>query len=114
MFVFLLFLQLIINYMEIKELHHIGNCLISHNGNIFDNKIYNFKMDTERILKKMDEMSTSLNGIMQSTNKLTDAILTRSRADENNSIANINLSKALLEDKEIIKRLLTVLENNNK
>lgn len=78
-------------------------------------------METQNILNKLNETVNALNNISKSNIVLSEAILKQSeaniikaRAEENNSNANLNMSKSLLKDKELIERLINIIETYKK
>nr|DAE47098.1 MAG TPA: hypothetical protein [Caudoviricetes sp.] len=111
------------------NINNIGEKNIANNGYISGDcitgdKVINIKfvvMETQKILDKINETVEALNNISKSNLTLAEAILKQSeaniikaRADENNSLANLNMSKSLLKDKELIEKLVNILESYKK
>lgn len=77
-------------------------------------------------MEKLNEAIEALNNISRTQAMLAEAILKQkendavdaearfalARAAENNSLANLNISKSILSDKAIIERLLEIIENH--
>lgn len=85
-----------------------GDCIV--NNIILDLKfcIVNpysfFPMNNEDKEKSLVNM-TEAQKMAEAIEKFAQAELTRAEADKNNSIANLNYSKIMLEDRELIKQL---------
>lgn len=101
-----------------------GDCITGSKETIININI----MDTKQILEKLSETVEALNNISKSQIILSEAILKQkdndgkqadafvilARAAENNSLANLNLSQSLLRDKDIVERLINILEECKK
>jgi len=121
-----------------KQTHiqNVGENNIANSGYINGDcnaifKSYNFKiifMENKKLEEKVNEALESLKNITESNADLSKAILKqkdidliqaeadviRAKAEENNSLANLNMSKAILRDQEISERILKLLESFNK
>jgi len=81
-------------------------------------------MDNEKVYEKLSETVDALNNLSKTQVILSDAILKQrendnqqnealtalARAAENNSLANLRLSESLMKDKELMERLINILE----
>lgn len=81
-------------------------------------------MDNEKVYEKLSETVDALNNLSKTQVILSDAILKQrendnqqnealtalARAAENNSLANLRLSDSLMKDKELMERLINILE----
>lgn len=109
----------------------IGDRNICNTGSIvIENKfvIKLIVMNSNEIFNKMSETVDSLNSIANSQVILAEAILKQretdhqqsealtclARAAENNSLANLRLSESLIRDKDIMERLVQLLEEYKK
>lgn len=100
----------------------LGDCITGHKNTIIKIIIMNTND------KKINETVDSLNNLSKSQVVLSEAILkqrendsqqneallTLTRTMENNSLANLRLAESLLKDKEIMERLLDILEQSIK
>ena len=102
--------------------NNIANTGVIQGDCIIESTTINFEL----IFVTMDEKDkeTSLLNMTEAQKKLAEAIETfaqaelmraeadklRAKADENNSQANLNYSKIMLEDREIIKRMMDKLK----
>ena len=114
--------------VRIEGNKNIANTGVIHGDCNVNSTIINLEFNVTDILKIFDmndnEKETSLVNMTEAQKKLAEAIdkfaqaeLTRSeadklrvKADENNSLANLNYSKIMLEDREIIKKLMDKLK----
>ncbi len=62
----------------------------------------------EATLSNMIEAQKKLS---EAISKFADAEYIRAKADENNSLANLNYSKVMQEDRDIIRKLMEVLSS---
>lgn len=99
---------------------YMEDCII---GN--ENIILNIFMDNI-IFTKLDEVVDAINNLSKNQVILSEAILKQrendsnqsevlvklARAAENNSVANLRMSETLIKDKELMERLIAVLEKH--
>ena len=105
--------------IKIEGSKNVANTGYIQGDCITNSTIINFNLFElyENFVMNDSEKETSLVNITEAQKKIAEAIdkfaqaeLIRAKADENNSLANLNYSKIMIEDREIIKQLMDKLK----